>query len=460
MAGIGFVLRKLMQKRDLTGVFGAYFHASLVSSGPWLFTVIALGSFFFIFKNWPILEDIENFRIIILYNFSFSLVIASPISILATRYLADSLYKKDVSETAGMLIGAMTILFLIGIPVASLFYLGYAKFSWSLSFMAIFNFQIIMGIWLLSVFISAVRYYKAVTFSFIFGLAIAIIAASYLGVILGSFGMLLGFTIGLMFILASLIALVFTEYPKECRNLFKFLSYTSSYWDLALGGLAYNIAIWVDKWIMWFAPEAEVLPNRLLMYPTYDAPMFAAYLTIVPGMAMFVITQETAFYEVYVRYYRSIQEHGSLKKILTEYEALKDCVFYRGRNLLLLQCFICILTLLLAPQIFQWTGMNLMQLGIFRFGVLGSTFQILTVFLAILLSYFDYRKGALWIQLVFLSTNTIFTIISMKLGFAFYGYGYFLSTLVSFLFAAILAERYLQKLPYHTFVTTNTSVQN
>ena len=460
MAGIGFVLRKLMKKRNLTGVLGAYFHASLVSSGPWLFTVIALGSFFFIFKSWPILEDIEDFRIIILYNFSFSLVLASPISILATRYLADCLYKKDVSEAPGMLIGAMILLYLLGIPIASLFYLGYAKFSWPLSLMAIANFQIITGIWLISVFISAVRYYKTVTFSFIFGLTIAVAAATYLGIFLGSFGMLLGFTIGLSCILASLIALVFTEYPKECRNLFNFMSYLGSYWDLALGGLAYNTAIWVDKWIMWFAPEAEVLPNRLVMYPTYDAPMFAAYLTIVPGMAMFVLTQETAFFEVYVRYYRSIQEHGSLKKIISEYKALIESVFYSGRNLLLLQCFICILTLLLAPRIFEWTGMNLMQMGIFRFGVLGSSFQILTVYLVILLSYFDYRKGALCIQLVFLFTNTIFTFISMNLGFSFYGYGYFLSALTSFLFAAILAETYMQKLPYHTFVTTNTSVRN
>ena len=43
MAGIGFVLQKLASKDDLMGIFRAYFHSAMASTGPWLFTVLALG---------------------------------------------------------------------------------------------------------------------------------------------------------------------------------------------------------------------------------------------------------------------------------------------------------------------------------------------------------------------------------------------------------------------------------
>ena len=174
MAGIGFVLRKLIKKQNLFGLLGAYFHAALASCGPWLFTVAALGSFFLIFRNWSVSEDIEDFRVIILYNFAFSLVFVGPIWMITTRYLADRIYLKQVDEGAGMLIGAFIVLFSFGLPIASAFYLLYSNFPLSVSLMAIVNFLIVTGIWIVSVFISTIKYYRAVTASFLIGLIIAV----------------------------------------------------------------------------------------------------------------------------------------------------------------------------------------------------------------------------------------------------------------------------------------------
>ncbi len=458
MAGIGFVLRKLMKKREISGVVLAYFHATLATCGPWLFTVAALGSFFILFKNWTPPSAVENFRAIILYNFSFSLVFSGPFIMITTRYLADCIYTKQLNNAPGLMLGALICLFAIALPIVSVFYLVYCNLPVVFALMAIANFLIIMGIWELSVFISAVKYYRSVTFSFLSGMVVAVLFASYLGSFFSSTGMLAGFNLGLSLILAILITLVFAEYPHTSQNLFGFLKYFKKYWELALSGLFYNLAIWIDKWIMWLAPEAQIMPNGLAMYPDYDSAMFAAYLTIIPGMAMFLVSQETAFYEVYLNYFRAIREHSNLKQIENTYRAIIDCVFQSGRNIILLQSAICTAAILLAPYVFELMDMDFIKLGIFRYGVLGSTFQIFLVFLTIFLSYFDYRKGVLLIQTIFLLTNASFTYISIQLGFSFFGMGYFFSTLTTFLVAAIIVERYLQKLPFHTFITNNTSV--
>lgn len=463
MAGIGFAIRKLMRKGTITDVMLAYFHAALATCGAWLFTVVTLALLYIIFRTWPNVIDIESFRSIILYNYSFSLVLASPIAMLSTRILADQIYEKKIDEGAGLMLGGLILLFLVGFPLATSFYFGYAHLPTSVAWMAVTNFLIINAIWLLSVFITALQYYALVTFSFVFGLLLSLVLATvftYEKLTSDAvFNMLLGFTIGLAFILSSLIALVFIEYPRICKELFKFMEYWKRYWEIIVGGTCYNAAIWIDKWMMWFAPERVRLPNNLIVYPDYDVPMFVAYLTIVPAMALFLISKETNFFEKYVIFFRDILKHASLKKILSNQNGLIRSLNESGFSLIMLQVSISVVVLMLSPKIFDWLGMSYVQLGIFHFGVLGALFQVLMLFLTIFISYLNFRRGVFYIQFLFLFSNALFTYVSMHLGFPYYGYGYFLSALVSFFFAAFLAERYVRNLPYHTFITNNDSLK-
>ena len=45
MAGIGFALRTLVERDDLSARLQGYGHAAIVAAGPWLFTVLALAAF-------------------------------------------------------------------------------------------------------------------------------------------------------------------------------------------------------------------------------------------------------------------------------------------------------------------------------------------------------------------------------------------------------------------------------
>lgn len=463
MAGIGFILRKLVKKGSIGDIMMAYFHATLATCGAWLFTVIALAIFFLIFKTWPSVIDVEIFRSIILYNYSFSLALSSPVAMLATRVLADQIYARKIDEGPGLMLGGLVVLFACGLPISTLFYFGYANLSFIVATLAVFNFLIISGIWLLSIFITALQYYFIVTATFVIGLLLSLFLTSFFAYQHltedGVFNMLLGFTIGLAFILSSLIALVFVEYPAVCKELFKFMGYWKKYWEIVVGGTCYNMAIWIDKWIMWFSPERELLSNNLILYPDYDIPMFVAYLTIVPAMALFLISKETGFFEKYFLFFQDILRHATLKKILSNQYALVRSFASSGASLIMLQVSVSAVVLMISPTIFSLLGMNYLQLGVFHYGVLGALFQVLTLFLTIFISYLNYQRGVFYIQLLFLLTNGSFTWISLQLGFSYYGYGYFMSTVITFFYAVVITERYVQYLPYHTFITTNTSVQ-
>jgi polysaccharide biosynthesis protein PelG len=118
-----------------------------------------------------------------------------------------------------------------------------------------------------------------------------------------------------------------------------------------------------------------------------------------------------------------------------------------------IQATISLLCVILAPRIFEWLGISYLQLGIFRFGVIGAFFHVLFLCLTIILSYFELRKQVLWLTVFFVASNAVFTWYSLQHGFSYYGYGYFASALLTFLFGAMVTFRELGRIPYHTFNT-------
>ncbi|MCP5361530.1 MAG: exopolysaccharide Pel transporter PelG [Hyphomicrobiales bacterium] len=459
MAGIGFVLRRLAKQDNLTGLAQAYTHSALAATGPWLFTVIALGVISAISGRTLDLDSVLNFRGIIIYNFCFSLVLTSPVFMVATRYLADSIYAKDVSDAPGLLIGSLLICYAFGFPLAIWFYGFHLDLPAETMFLAILNFSLVCAVWLVSIFLTALKDYMSITNAFGIGMLLAFILSAIFARPYGDTGMLAGFTMGIVYILGGLVARIFVEYPYAFKKPFNILPYFYRYWQVALGGLFYNMAVWVDKWVMWFSPQSETLSNGLVMYPNYDSAMFLAYLTIVPSMAIFIFSIETTFFEEYLKFYRDIQNKATYKKIERNHQGMVAVIFGSARNFIVLQGSVCLLAIFMAPQIFDLLRINYLQLGIFRYGVLGALFHVLSMFLLILLSYFDNRRDTLLIQFMFFAMNGIFTYASMQFGFEYYGYGYFLSSALTFVISGVVIARYVMRLPYHTFITTNSSLR-
>ena len=152
MAGIGFVIRKLTQRGDLTGIFMGHFYAAITSSGPWLFTILCLGLLVLFGNQYMLAEELSVFRIIIIYNFSFSLVLSAPVIMIATRFLSDLIYAQNVSQASGLLLGTLTILYGLQAPLIIYFYVYYADLAPWERIAAVTNYFLITGIWLITVF--------------------------------------------------------------------------------------------------------------------------------------------------------------------------------------------------------------------------------------------------------------------------------------------------------------------
>ncbi len=459
MAGIGFKLRKLVREDNLSGVVSAYTHAALVSTGPWIFTILAIGGITAFAGEAFSFREYVNFHVILAYNFAFTLIFNSPIAMIATRYLADAIFNKNVTKTPGMLVGTLLFSLTIQAPIAAFFYFFVFDLSAGMALIAFANYILVAILWHLAVFLTALKDYMSITVAFLIGMIAAFVVAVWLKADYGEAGMLLGFTIGLALICFLTLAEILAEYNYRLADLFDFAGYVRKYWDIALGGLLYAGAIWIDKIIMCFAPQAEILPSGMRIYFDYGQALFLAYLVIIPAMAMFVLIVETDFFERYHAFYRNILNHVPLARIRKDHENIMTSILTSARTIIIIQGVICFIAIVLAHKLFDVLNVNFIQIAMYRFGVLGAFFHVLSLFGIILLNYFEHRKAALWIQLFFVLTNGIFTLVTIFMGMPYYGYGYFLSSLLTFFLVGWVLFSYVKRLPYHAFITSNTSLK-
>ena len=459
MAGINFALRRLVRQDNAAGLFQGYVFSSLITAGPWLFTSLALATFSVLGVSVVALEQVALFRLIVIYNFSFSMIVTGPITMIITRYISDKIYERNVSAVPGAMLGAMSLL-LVQLPFVSAFYFHGGVLPDEPALAAVVNYTLISAIWVIIVFLSTLKDYWSI--SLIFGLAM-LVASVTTYLLHDSFvlvGYLWTFNLALAIILFCLLGRVLVEYPYPACSFYEFTRYFKTYWELALCGLLFNLAIWGHIWVMWHSPYRQVLEYTYLSYPYYDTSMFLAFLTVIPAVSVFFVNIETSFFKRYIAYYRDIQNHCTYDKVLQNQKNLTNNLIQNSRTLAIFQAVCSLLIIFTAPQIFNLLGIDHMLLGMFRIGTLGALFHVLCMLMFIVLFYFDLRKEALWLHALMVCSSIGFTLVSMNLGFSYYGYGYFFAMLLTFTCTFCVTVNSLKILPFKTFIQTNPSVRH
>lgn len=459
MAGVGFALRRLAQQDTLTAGVRAYAHAAVISSGPWLLTILALGGVDLIGRGLLEPEALRRFSLVVIYNFAFSLVTTGPIVMVVTRRLADMIHAREAAEAPGMFLGGLAVVLALQSAIGLAFYGFAVDMRLAERVLAVVGFQLVGGIWLAAAFLSALKSYGTVSASFALGMGCGFLGAALLAPAHGVPGMLFGFTAGLLVLFFALAARILAEYPGPALRPFAFLGEVRRYWEFALVGLLYNAAIWVDKWIMWLGPGQLTTAGAMPSNPAYDGAMFLAYLTIVPAMAVFLLAVETRFFERYLRFYRAIEAHATFAEIAENHRGILRELGEGLRNLAVLQGVVCYLAMLVAPGLVGMAQGGVEMVSIFRFGALGAMFHLLLLAVMVVVAYFDVRRLLLSIAAVFLVLNAGLTLGALQLGLGYSGYGYCAAALLTLVYAYSMTASHILRLPYMTFVGNNRGLR-
>ena len=453
MAGIGFKLRELIKTDTLSGLLQAYSIAGIISSGPWVLSIVGILLIGIISTdNASTPFFVGQFQISVTYLMAISLLLTSPLQLMLTRFIADRLYEKKDDQVLSNLTGAIFLVIIVSGTVAGLCLVYLFSGSVFYRILMFCGLIILSIIWIVVIILSGLKTYREILLAFFLGYGITVWASMELGTF-GLEGLLSGFVLGQSILLLILLVVVFKNYSSNKLFAFDFLRRSQIFPSLAITGLLYNLAIWADKFIFWFNPQTSVdIISPLRGSELYDLPIFLAYLSIIPGMAVFLLRMETDFVEQYTKFYDAINKGATYQRILQIYKEMLGTIRRGFIEIFKVQGVTVIILLALGDKLLVWVGISPFYRVLLNIDLVAVAIQVLLLAVLNLLFYFDYRKDALYLCLLFAASNIIFTLLSQYLGPAFYGYGFALSVALTTLVGMIIVSKRLDLLLYETFM--------
>ncbi|MCG8606096.1 exopolysaccharide Pel transporter PelG, partial [bacterium] len=450
MAGIGFRLRRLFDYDTYIDNLRGIAISSSIAGGPIFFSILCLILLGVYSTTFLSTGEMSVFLVTVVYIFAFSLISTGIIQLLITRYLADLIYTHDTQWILPTFTGvlAVTVAFqlMIGLP-----FLFFWDMPLTYKCTALMMFITIGCIWQLMIFLSAVRNYRIIVIAFVLGLSISFGGALYLGNQFGLTGFLHGYTIGHIVLLFILLARIFSEFKTLEEPSFNFIPFIRQMPQLVVVGLCYNAGIWIDKIIFWFGPEGERIGSLLFAFRDYDGATFFAYLTLVPSYTYFLVKVETDFYGYFRAFFHSILDKRPLKHIFSQRQDIANSVKESLFGLIKLQGTITLICLFFSDEIISTFRLPIMGTLILEKALIAAFLQMVLLTIMIFMMYFDIRKQLMAVSVVFLLSNLVLTLLTLHLGYVFYGYGYLLACLITLIVAYVLLSRHISDLEYHTF---------
>ncbi|MHC4547835.1 MAG: exopolysaccharide Pel transporter PelG [Planctomycetota bacterium] len=452
MAGIGFELRRMIdERRGLVSKVRAYSCAGLISSGPWLMTILTLTLLNLAGPYLGGAEGYSLFRALVTYAFAFSLILQGIAQMAVTRRVADLLYAKRYERVLPAFVTSVLVVGAVHLAIGVGFCL-WAGFRPVLSFLAVTLFAIIGMTWIALIWLTVVRQYDEILRAYVYGTLVALLGVVLLFLGLGTEGILAAYAAGQALTLILLLRVIARGMDASGDRDFTVLKSLVNFPMLVGVGLFYNAAIWVDKMVFWF--NDGIGPHPLVRYhPLYDTCSFLAYLTVVPALAVNLVRLETAFYEKYRGYYGAILGGTPLAVIEDKKRRLLGDLEENVVRLLKTQGAITVAMIIFAPLILEVLKLPPIATRLFRLTCLGAFFHVMLLINILMQLYFDLRKQALATSLVFLSLNGILAWWSVSRGVETYGIGYATASFLALTLGYLLLHRSLERLDYMTFTS-------
>lgn len=455
MAGIGFELRKILKEDRLLSLAKVYGYSAILSSGPWVVSIVAIILVGFInIANYGADSDVYRFQVVITYAIALasSLIITGILQLPFTRYVADLIFKNRENEILPSYFGAIFLSWAMGIPTVIPFYLWVFDGQSAVFIIgAVSTFLILCGVWISSILAASLKYYHGVVWAYFISYALIVLFSIYYGDSIEK--LIYIFFIGNAILFIILMSLIIKSYSSTIFMKLDFFLASNFYWSLAIAGLTYNLGAWIDKVIFWYHPSTGyAVIGKLHASIVYDMPIFLAYLSILPGMAIFFYRLESDFAEKYDLYYDAVRSGGTLNMIRTYRDGMVNVIRHAIHEILMIQGVVDIILFLSAPSVFEFLNIPQLYLGLLYVLTIGALLQIAFMSVLAILYYLDRKIVAMWLCIAFFVLNTILTLVSIDFGPAMFGYGYAVSLLIVFTASVIVIRNEMDRLDYETFM--------
>lgn len=453
MAGIGFQLQKLMRDGTYTGVFRAYLYAALISSGPLVLSIASLsllGLAIAAFRG----PDLTLFFSSVTFIYSTSMILTGAMQLVLVRCVADAEFTGHREHVWPLLTRFMGVVVPVQIAFSAVCFMFFTTTGLLFQLSCVFLSVQVGMMWILSGLLTALKYYNRVVASFAIGYGASLGLGWAFFHWLGPGWLMAGFALGHFVLVLMLLICIRRETPdadgeKEVRTVPEALK---TYQLIALSGLAYNVGIWADKFLFWWFGDGRIQINGFLYaMPLNDQAVYLGFLSIIPGMAVFLLKFETEFSGHYAGFFEDLVAKAPLETLERRRKGMVDSLRTEVMELVKYQGTFTLVLVVLADRIMPSLGLGALQTGVLQVVLLGSFLLLIFLTFLTVLFYLDERRSAVLCCTVFAATNILVTAASIYFGEQWYGVGFVSASMAGLILSAWLAEKHLETLLFDTF---------
>lgn len=452
MAGIGFELRKIFNKRTLVSNIIGSVYATMSTVGP---TIIFMLLLFTLIKVVNVLNtsemDILFFISSFTYEFLIAIMVASVFNNVISRYISDKIFIEKEDDICASLFGLMTATSVLsGIIYFILCYLIYKNGNVSIYLLTSYYLLgvLVTNVYVVMNYVSALKEYKEVTYSFVIGFVPAAVVF-FISHFLLNISLLTSIYASLALAFAiTLLMLVFwcvKAFGAPSDNYFEFLEYFKKHFMLVISGICYTFGLYFTNIMYWNFSDMQVKVNIFTIAPNYDLATFFAMVISLPAFVLFVVNVETVFYEKYIKYVSALNE-GTYDLIEKNRISMSNTVKLQLFFVYDMQLVISILLISISAIVFPLLSISNHVLSMFMILGMGM-FCVTCMYLTVIFLYYfqDYKASAIS-TLVFLILEIISCLIYLKLKDPYYPLPILISGIISWIVSFILLRRRLKNI--------------
>ena len=169
-------------------------------------------------------------------------------------------------------------------------------------------------------------------------------------------------------------------------------------------------------------------------------------------MAVFLVRFETDFVEWYDKFYNAVREGGSLEEISRMRDEMVFAIRQGLFDIIKIQTLAVLVLVVFAPTLFDKLSISALYLPLFYVDAVAASLQVALLAVMNVFFYLDKRREVLATVALLSILNVLLSLVSLRLGVVFYGYGFALAMLVTLVFSLAVLERKLGRLKYETFM--------
>jgi uncharacterized membrane protein len=449
MAGIGFSLDRFFRRGTYASNLGAYLAAALLFAGPSILSVMSLFALRAVSRARVGVEPTDLFIAVLNYSLCASMLLTGLTSLIQVRALGDRLFNGEIEAVLPYFRGAVLWGGGLHLAVGASFWFAVdVPLEQKLWFIALFT---AIGVtWQAMIFLDCLSRYGFALLALVGGYGASVVLAAIGGRSLGIVGLSMGFTMGLLLSFAGMSSRIAAEYPFPAASL-KTWAGRRLYPSLLGIGFFYSLGLCADRITFWvFHPFTQQV-GPFASYPPYEMAVLLAFLTTIPGQALLVFRLEVAFYRRLLGYQASIVGRATLADIEKNREEIGQSLLLSLERIFTVQGSATLVALVLAPQLISAFSIPPESVYMFRTLAVGALLNVVLLGAVLVMLYMVLYREALLTSVLFSALQVGGALLTLKIGFPSFGFGYLLACLLTLVFAALLLARRLRDLDYHQF---------